>query len=437
MGAQDRNGASSSTSETARAQVIAWAGKALPVIAGGIGFAGFVSLLGAGVVWMRFDAAQLPADQALAKFPRGDLIGTGAVTLVLFLLLGLLAVLLVYLLQTMLAPQPESRQRTEDEGDLQEKLTTARSRLKAIDSDLDLATGKPPVQADTAALLDLRAKALSAVVTLERLLVKAEENDRKAEERERKQRVDIPTTANQFGLLVLLVIEAIIVIWTSHAETAEKTIFYIATPTAALIFGLVGGVATDIGKARPGTLIVGRRPNANNERRDEAGGWVRPWSLLQAGLVIGLLVFFALLVDKWLVIPIVVAVVLAAGNLAIGRLHPRRFFWYGCSIFASVALFGAVLTYSRIRRDPSMQPAAVALNDGRSVAGLWVTETKDRVYLARVDIKPGTEELVKNSGRIFWLSRKNVRTISIGSLQHIADANKRSEVLAKELTSIP
>jgi hypothetical protein len=71
------------TGESARAQLTSWAVSALPVIAGGIGFAGFVSLLGAGVLWIRFDAAELPADQALAKFPRGDLIATGAVTLAL------------------------------------------------------------------------------------------------------------------------------------------------------------------------------------------------------------------------------------------------------------------------------------------------------------------------------------------------------------------
>lgn len=62
-----------------------------------LGLAGFVAVLGGAVVWVRLHSAQMPADQAVAAIPKNQLIVTGAAPLVFFLLLGLLAVLGVYL----------------------------------------------------------------------------------------------------------------------------------------------------------------------------------------------------------------------------------------------------------------------------------------------------------------------------------------------------
>jgi len=418
-------GADSSSSESARSQLIAWAVSALPVIAGGIGFAGFVALLGAGVVWIRFDAAQLPADQALAKFPQGDLIGTGAVTLMLFLILGVLAVLLVYLLQSVLPAQSERRLEAYDTDGLEDSLRSARSRLEAINTDLAKAKEEPEVAADVAVLEGLRAKALEAIAWIEEKLLEREAADHGA-------KVLIPTAANQLGLVILLVAEVIIVIWVSGASAAEKVVFYIVAVLAALAFAAIGSF-TEVGEARPDTILV----RAGDKQRVAEGTYVRSWSILQVALAIGPAAFLGLLIDKWLTIPIVLAPMLFAGNLAIGKLHPRRFFWYGCSIFVSVALFGAVLTYSRTRRDPTMQPAAAILNNGKSYAGLYVTETSDRLYLAHVDTAPGSGAPVAGSGRIFWLDRKDIHTLSIGPLQKVAAANERSEALKAELSSLP
>jgi hypothetical protein len=416
----------SSSGERARAQLIAWALGAVPAIAGGIGFAGFVALLGAGVVWIRFDAAQLPGDQALAKFSQGDLIGTGAVTLMLFLILGVLAVLLVYLLQSVLPAQSDRRLIADAREDIEEQLRSARGVLEAVDSDLAAAKGDPAVVADVAAFEGLRSNALDTISSLDQKLLEVEARYREAS-------VAIPTAANQLGLSVLLVIEVIIVIWVSGASGLEKALFYIAAVVAAVAFGVVGRF-TAIGKARPDTLFVSPR---SSDTVGGAGTYVGRWSLLQFVLVLVPTVVVALLIDKWLAIPIIVAPVLFAGNLAIGKLHPRRFFWYGSSIFVSVTLFGAVLTYSRTQRDPSLQPAAVVLDNGKSFAGLYITETSDRLYLAHVDTSPDSGKPVKGSGRIFWLNRNDIRTTSIGPLQSVAAANKRSEVLKTELSDVP
>lgn len=82
--------------------------EAVPAIAGAVGFVGFVALIGGAIEWTRFWAAELPADQAVGAIPETELVTVGAVSTILFTLLGLAAVLLVYLLdrQATRAPRP-------------------------------------------------------------------------------------------------------------------------------------------------------------------------------------------------------------------------------------------------------------------------------------------------------------------------------------------
>ncbi len=369
-----------------------------------------MSLLGAGVLWIRFDASELPAGEALAKFPRADLIATGAVDLALFLAFGLLAVLLVYLLQSMLKAQRDSRGRADHLQEVEDQLSRARDRLAGIEPDVAPAAGTTSAAATT--LSQLREKARTQVRKLEEKLIAIEVESRRAEDAARGK--PTLTLANQLGLLIIVAVEVTVVIWSSHSGVGKKVLFTAVMIVATGGYVLLGEV-TKAGKANPTTLVV----------RREDGGVVLALQILA---VILPLVGIGLLIDKWLAIPIVVALALAGVNLAIGRMHPRRFFWYGCSIFASVALFGAVLTYSRTQRDPTMQPAAAALNSGAVVSGLFVTETSDRLYLAATEVKPHS---------IFWLSLKDIRTIAIGPLRPLKDANQESKVLAEALRKVP
>jgi hypothetical protein len=72
--------------------------QALPAVGGTIGFVGFVAVIGGAIEWIRFRAAELPADQAVQVVPREQLVTIGAVSMVLFTLLGLMAVLTAYLI---------------------------------------------------------------------------------------------------------------------------------------------------------------------------------------------------------------------------------------------------------------------------------------------------------------------------------------------------
>ncbi|MEA2375451.1 MAG: hypothetical protein QOD53_1914, partial [Thermoleophilaceae bacterium] len=157
-------------------------------------------------------------------------------------------------------------------------------------------------------------------------------------------------------------------------------------------------------------------------------------SLSQAAAILGPFILIGALVDVLVVEAGAVAVLLGVATLAIGRVQPRRFFWYGFAIFASVALYGAAFEGLRTINDPSVQPVGVVLKDGRGVPGLYVTETKDRLYLARVGHKEkAPTEPLHSDGRLFWVPRSEVQVYSVGPLQHIDRANDRAPQLVQEL----
>ncbi len=71
----------------------------LGFIGTGIGVLGFVIFFGGFILWTRFDAVGLPADEAVWHVPREDLVVTGASFLVPALLTALVAVAIAYLLR--------------------------------------------------------------------------------------------------------------------------------------------------------------------------------------------------------------------------------------------------------------------------------------------------------------------------------------------------
>jgi hypothetical protein len=70
-----------------------WAGRAGVAIVSGLGLAGSMAVLGGAIAWTRFDAAGLPANQAVDAVPRHELIVIGAAALIPFALLGLAVVI--------------------------------------------------------------------------------------------------------------------------------------------------------------------------------------------------------------------------------------------------------------------------------------------------------------------------------------------------------
>lgn len=437
------------------AQLISWARSAVPAVLSGLGLSGLVSILGAAVLWSRFNAAGLPASEAVGDQPTGTLIVTGAASLALYLVLALVAVLTVYLLQGVVLSHVLERPNSADPvGRLKREVRLIRSRTAELEH--DLAEAKKASTAEREALAQLRKDAGAAATALKHAegrhgdpsalphLRSAEADSAAAvtdaegslegrtrikciqkELREQTARSDelagslfkaksLSLTVRHYGngsaLLVLVALELAVVLARTTASWWEK---------GALWAVLLMLVSVAIATTGPADLF------------DKWAGGRRTLSWLLLLVMAAVSIAAAALVDPWTLAPVAASLLLAVACFAVGRVHPRRFFWLGISTFASVALFGAVLTYSRDVNAPSAQAASVLLKNGCAVQGLWIGESSKRVFLARVE----TEGSAPRDGRIFSLESSQVISESIGKLRRVPDANRQAAVLRSELLS--
>jgi len=469
-------------------QLIAWARTALPAVVSAIGVSGFVSILGAAVLWARFNAAGLPAGEAVGDQSTTSLIVTGAVSLCLYFVLGLLAVLVVYLLQGVVlsqilsrpssAPGPSSvtgrssasRPSSADPvGRLKQEARLVKSRIAEIEHDLTEAKkaedgqlkdlngqlqalkrlrkkahgashkgghGEEEAHGKAAAppQLDAPVQAAVQVVADSRKALEAQQARVKVLQRETREtvlRADAIARelfaarssalgtrhyGNASALLILVSLELALVVTRTAASWGEKALLW-----AGLLAVALGAITAAFSATRVTDLL---------ERRG------RGPVVLVGALAAVAIILIAALVDPWTLTPVAASLLLALMCFAIGRLHPRRFFWLGISVFASVALFGAVLTYARNVNAPSAQAAAVLLKNGCTVQGLWIGESADRVFLARVAPGQTPAEGHPKEGRIFSLDRSHVISESIGKLRRVSYAGKQSTTLRSELLAI-
>jgi hypothetical protein len=72
--------------------------QALPAVGSAIGFLGFAATIGAAIEWVRFATAGLPATQALFAVPKQELVIVGGWALAGYVIGGVIAVLVVYLI---------------------------------------------------------------------------------------------------------------------------------------------------------------------------------------------------------------------------------------------------------------------------------------------------------------------------------------------------
>jgi hypothetical protein len=416
-------GADEAAPTSLKAQLIEWGRAAVPSIAGAIGFTGFVSVLGAAVVWMRFSTAGLPADQAVHDLPLSEWLATGAVSLILYLTLGLLAVLVVYLLQGVVISAVVNRD--SPEGDptvaLQRELAVSRAHLKQLGEDLKMLApeGKFPEpgtpEGDRYTRVNAEKQEVAAVV------------DQKATELfevEQQEVKEASGRGSQWGLMLLAGAELVIVMLRTDISTIGKLVLGIVTAALSVLVLI-------------GAYTIGNTTADREKTLNQFLNWL-------ALSVLGVFAVVLVAVQTWTFSAVLAVGLLGLAELAIGRLHPQRFFWYGASIFASVGLFGAVLTYSRDQHAPSAQPAAVLLDDGCVVRGLWVGESSNRVFLAR--LAPPSEQAegsmqrpaksLLETGRVFWLDRSHVVSESVGMLKRLPAAEDDASEMRGELLAL-
>ena len=416
---------------TRRARVATWVGENAKTLVAALattgGFLGFVAVTGGAIVWARFYAAQVPAEQAVHALPRGELIAYGAVSLTLFGILGALATVGVFLL---------------DRG------------------------GRP-----TRAM----SYGLVALLVVEGVIVGslAAENW--------QQRVIFSEIALLAGLLSLLITRPTQLTYYDFGEALSGEEGQCEPPPEDPYWqrahAMTYAVLAVFGPAGIGALIVGRavdwwwgamvglalcllvpcavvavkwlKEDPNREerlKRRDTGSKPAPPAYFRfnrmgrclQGLIIVPFVLLPGLATRewWPSVALLVAVMLGITAWTIAHRGGPRFLWYGVAVFFSVPLFGAALMIAQQFDDPQVQPVAlIREKDGvqEVLQGLYITETDKREYIASVAVEGCGDRVAQGSGRITWIPRDEVVAMSIGPLQTVNGVSNRVSGMVRDL----
>jgi hypothetical protein len=425
--------------------------QALPAIGSAIGFAGFVAVVGAAVEWIRFDAAHLPATQAVLALPKQELVIIGALALAAFVLGAVLALLLVYLINS----NGDATRRTAwglvavGVIEMWVALIFLGVEHKVVDVVFGvwvLVVGLSAADVVGAVMSNfthrsMLARARVSLVQARDALEAASTASRLATTAARKS--PSPTTESAREQAVLAVLpaqrqwERALREWqaahealldelpsqtgTRLREDASQFNAYMRKPPSGVRLEQSLRLAEkDMSHVFLAVAAHLRAQLALGERfaklfRDGLSSSVFTVSIVLAIvlLVYGVVRIVTESAFSWVAILLAVTTVLTMMNLFVAR-ATEKFAWYGVSVFFSVLLFGAALTIARTLHAPSVQPVAlVRKGDDVGICGVYITQTNERVYVGRL-ASPGYRP-----GLIFWVPTSDVELVDVGQLERI------------------
>jgi hypothetical protein len=110
---------------------------------------------------------------------------------------------------------------------------------------------------------------------------------------------------------------------------------------------------------------------------------------VRTALAVGLLLSLAAFLVKdelWLAGATLVALVLSALVLSIGRASGNRFFPFAVAVFFAAGVYGAMLACLRTVDAPEAQPVAVLDNGGHAICGVWAGDGDGRLWIGQVQL---------------------------------------------------
>ena len=476
--------------ESASTALLREAAKALiPIFLTGASLIGFVAFAGAVIIWTRFDAIEVPADQAVKAVPQAELVATGSSVLLIFGFFGVLAIIAAYLIDrsgratpgmnrallVLLAVEGCTAIHIFDSKDVAAALVFAflvalaliatfhRYFARYVDQlpsrpseTLAPSRGSGLLRTEAGELrtagLELVALAILAamVAALVAALVLVE-----------------PGLLKDFIAVVLAVVAVAFLIfllrvgievWTSlraewrvrraeakseerqlevdrkEREEAERERLRRCAEQAEP----PPNAQTDLERERQAACQDLREKARAAKRRPHRLKVTPPGIALFAvlgALAIGLPC--AIVQSRWLAISLGAAVVLGLGLWRIAEVSKSNFMWYGLMVFLSVPLFGTLTLMAHNIADPQVQPVAlIRSTDGpdEAIQGIYVTEGSDRVYFADVATEGCSNNLTPHSGRLLWVPKSEVVAMSVGPLQGVKDVGKSALEMAYTLT---
>jgi hypothetical protein len=394
----------------------------IPALLTAGGLIGFIAFAGSVIVWTRFSAAEVPPDQVVAAYPRGELVAVASALLLVFGFVGILAVVAFFLI---------NRKSGATIGVLRGLLG-----LLAVEGVVAIFLVGSSSWSDRAFACELfllpAIIAFWATFLYERPSLgrgdpqPEEEGDRNLAER-MGDVMEVYLLRSEFVSMVLsTVIVTLVLIVATGVPVRSIATFGLAVigilPSAWLVL-----------------LLVDNPRDASSAQLNE--GEV-PFTRRGQMLILILLPVAAIgpslaLKSDWLPFSLVAAASLVAALWRVAVLSKGKFMWYGLAVFISVPLFGTLTGVARNIADPQVQPMAlIRQEDGpdEAIQGLYVTETDSRVYFAIVATEGCTDDLVPNSGRLLWVPKSDVVAMSVGPPQSVEDAAKTALEMSYALT---
>jgi hypothetical protein len=356
----------------------------LTVIGTGIGAIGFVIFFGGFIVWARFNAAGLPANEAVARVPRSDLVATGASFLVPALLAALGAVALAVAgwdLAIGSRRRAQAREADEDRlgatrliAGLEAELSQTRREINRLQARVEKLKGA----ADQA-----------APQSPERATAQLERDEAEIELRKYEacihhlESVDIPA-ARQAQLNAAA--------RKAGAKDRSRVEQFRQIALGAIPMVLAGGFVIALG----------------------LGGMKFWYGVLAIGVGLA-----------------TVAMAIVVANMT------RHFAWYTLCVFLGVGVTIAAATFARTQSNVKISPIA-ALTGAAPVTGFYVAETSDSIYFGvpetpRLDADGDELNFDHDAATLVRVPKASVSGLTVGPLMGEDDAYLRSIELALAL----
>jgi hypothetical protein len=151
-------------------------------------------------------------------------------------------------------------------------------------------------------------------------------------------------------------------------------------------------------------------------------------------LVVAVAPFFDEL-SRWQDVMAVGGAVLAALLAAAVGTMTRRILYLATTAFVLVGIFMGFVAYWRARNDTTVRGAAVIRDNKTAIAGIFVAEGSNRVYLARIGFHTdGT--LNDDLSRLVGVAKDQITDVAIAGAQPAPQALVEAEHLAKELCEL-
>ncbi len=447
-------------------QLVAVLLKAAGALASTVVSVGFVVVVGAAIVWVRFWAARYPADQAVDAVSREELLVIGAQALVLFVLLGTVAVAVMWLL--------------DPKGTPGRRMIVALAVLVFAELTAAVILGGFGARQVWALVAGFAVAAVLLVFLFETVRRVARRmhgwTPRKAAgsiagrffepgrevrpHRVRRLIVGLLLIAAAVGIALLatdiqdsphkwrwaaLAIAAVLVLLLWLFTTFVLELLAVLALGVALVCALL----VDHGDNRVAYVLVPivlayllfavPRPPWRKDGHEPAGAGADPYiNAARAALAMTLFLCLAIFLvhdEAWLAFSALAAIALAGLCLAIAWASNDRFIPFAITVFFSVCVFGAVLACLRIVDSPQAQPVAILLKNQQSLCGVWVGESSGRVWYARLRLSElgSTRRPVPRDSSLTSVARDDVDDMALGPLQPVGRAQDQAAALRSAL----